>query len=60
MDDLERFERGKHLAKLVEEFKLFVMDSTIEGHADNFQDQLEYLESALENIYRNEERGVVI
>lgn len=48
MTDTERFEKAKEIAILVDEFKLFVMDSIIDGSIDPTDDDMRSLEICLE------------
>lgn len=50
MSDQERFERAKFIAKLVDEFKLFCMDSIMDGMGDDLEDHFDFLDSALETF----------
>ncbi len=52
MSERERFERAKYVAKLVEEFKVFCMDSVMEGMADDHEDHFNFIEVALE-VFRD-------
>lgn len=50
MSERERFERAKHVARLVEEFKIFCMDSVMDGMSDGIEDHFNFLECALETF----------
>lgn len=44
---MELMARTKRVAKLIEEFKLFCMDSMMDGHADLFEEDVEFLKVSL-------------
>jgi hypothetical protein len=48
LSELQRFDRAKYLAKLLNEFKLKVMDSVMSGESDEQEDQKEFLLQELE------------
>jgi hypothetical protein len=48
MSQDERFERAKRVGRLLNGFKLFAMDSIMEGRSDGVTDHIEFLKRLLE------------